>query len=205
VRLACSHRAAAGDCFFGLPLTGRLMHSTSRFKPGRAHLSGRGFSLIELVAVMTLAAILAAVAVPAMTSTGSMRRKAAAHQVARDLRLARELGITTGRTAWIGFDVGAQAYTLRLEPFGSTGRDQSVTWVDPATGRDFVQEFGAGDRSGIVISSVSFGGGSWIGFDSMGRPRSHNESLLATTGSITLNDSVVVSVELGAGWIEVQP
>jgi len=205
VGAARTYRSTGADCFYGLGLTGRPMHSAIRFNPGRAHPSGRGFSLIELVAVMTLAAILAAVAVPAMTSTGSMRRQAGAHQVARDLRLARELGITTGRTAWVGFDVASQAYTLRLEPFGNPGRAQSVAWIDPATRRDFAQEFDVGERIGIRISAVSIGGGAWVGFDSTGRPRSHNESLLAATGSITLDGSVVISVEPGAGWIEVQP
>ena len=181
------------------------MQKSIRSNTGRARPSGRGFSLIELIAVMTVAAILAAVAVPSMSSTGAMRRRGAAAQLARDLRLARELGLTTGRTAWVSFDTAAETYALRLEPFGNPGRPQSVEWNDPATGRAFQQTLNAGEWSGITIASASFGGGSWIGFDPLGRPRTYSGSALATTGVLTLDGGVAVTVEPGTGRVEVTP
>ena len=181
------------------------MPNAVRINPNRVRSSGRGFSLIELITVMTVAAILAAVAVPAMTSTGSMRRRAAAAQTARDIRVARELGITTGRTAWISFDAAAESYALRLEPLGNPGRAQSVAWTDPATGRAFTQAFNTGEWVGVTIASASFGGGTWIGFDRLGRPLTYGESMLSTTGQVTLDGAVVVSVEPDTGRVAVTP
>ncbi len=177
---------------------------TPRDNHGRAPKRGRGFSLIELVAVMTVAAILAAVAVPSMMSTGSMRRRSAAAQVARDLRLARELGCTTGRTAWLVFDTTAQTYALMQEPMGTPGRGLSVAWTDPATGRAFQQSMNTGDWVGVTIDSVSLGGGSWIGFDRLGRPLAFSETQLTGTAQVVLG-AVTILVEPGTGRVEVTP
>jgi prepilin-type N-terminal cleavage/methylation domain-containing protein len=172
----------------------------------RARFHGRGFSLIELVAVMSVAAILAAVAIPAMSSTTSMRRKSAAAQLARDLRLARDLSLTTGRRSWVSFNTGAESYSLLLEPVGNPGRTQSVAWTDPASGRAFQQVFGTSEWAGITIDNLNVdGGGSWIGFDSLGRPVNSNESELNASASITLSGNYVVRVEPGTGHIGVTP
>lgn len=171
----------------------------------RARLIGRGFSLIELIAVMTIAAILAGIAVPAMTSTGTMRRRIAAAQVARDVRLAREIAMTTGRTTWVAFDLAAEEYEIRIEPFGNPGRAQAVAWADPATGHAFRQRLNIGEWSGIQIETAMFGGGTWVGFDRLGRPRTHSESDLQTTGRVRIESGSAIEIEPETGRIEVQP
>lgn len=181
------------------------MHSMSRTIPSRARPCGRGFSLVELVAVLTIAAIVAAVTVPAMSSTGAVRRSAAAWQVARDLRVAREIGITTGRNAWVTFDATAESYTIRIEPFGNPGRAQAVGWIDPATGREFRQRFGDAEWAGVAIVSASFGGGSVVGFDRLGGPLVHTGAAMLTTGQVVLEGGGTVSIEPGTGRVEVGP
>lgn len=181
------------------------MPNAVRINSNRVRSSGRGFSLIELITVMTVVAILAAVAVPAMTSTGSMRRRAAAAQIARDLRVAREVGVTTGRTAWMSFDAAAETYAMKVEPLGVSGRSHASAWIDPATGRAFQQLLNSGEWSGVTIASASFGGGSWVGFDRLGRPLNSSEVELTSVGQLALDGGVVISIEPGTGRVAVAP
>ena len=181
------------------------MNGRQPYNQHRVRGTGRGFSLIELVAVMTVAAILAAIAIPSLSSTASMRGRAAAAQVARDLRVARELGVLTGRRTWVVFDVPASAYQLRVEPIGNPGRLQAEQWLDPATGRGFQQELAAGQWEGVSLVGASIGGGTWVGFDARGRPLNHSELPLSTPAQITLTGPLVVSVEPESGHVEVSP
>jgi prepilin-type N-terminal cleavage/methylation domain-containing protein len=181
------------------------MTPQSRSIHGRAQNSGRGFSLIELIAVMTMAAVLAAVAVPAMTSTGAMRKKAAATQRARDMRIAREMAQATGRNSWVVVDAATETYSIRIEPHGNPGRAQALAWTDPATGRAFVQTLGSGEWAGVTIDTAAIGGGTWVGFDRLGRPLTQGESPLLTTGRIRLDGGPAIDVEPETGRIEVVP
>lgn len=181
------------------------MAAQTRTNPRRVRLAGRGFSLVELVAVLTVAAVLAAVAVPAMTSTTGTRRSAAAAQVARDLRLAREMAVAAALPAWVAFDVAGNQYALRIEQRVNPGRAHALPWTDPATGRDHVQRFGVAEFAGVSLVSASIGGGSWAGFDWKGRPLAFGGTALTTTGTIGLGSGVEVRIEPGTGHVRVLP
>lgn len=181
------------------------MASESRTFPCRVRSSGRGFSLAELVAVLTVAAVLAAVAVPAMTSTAGMRRSAAAAQVARDLRLAREIAASDALPTWVAFDVAGNRYSLRIEQRANPGRANALPWTDPATGRDHMQRFGESEYAGASLVSASIGGGTWVGFDWQGRPLSFSGAALTTTGTIGLGSGLEVRIEPGTGHVGVLP
>ena len=79
---------------------------------------GGGFSLIELVAVLVIAAIMAAVAVPTLSSLAATRAWAAAKLVARDLTYARERAMTTGLRTWVGFKTGEVLYDRKERAAG---------------------------------------------------------------------------------------
>ncbi|MBX3403618.1 MAG: hypothetical protein KF699_09450 [Phycisphaeraceae bacterium] len=158
-----------------------------------------------MVAVLTVAAVLAAVAVPAMTSTMGMRRSAAAAQVARDLRLAREIAASDALPTWVAFDVAGNHYTLWVEQRANPGRANALPWADPATGREHMQRFGESEFAGVSLVSASIGGGTWAGFDWQGRPLSFSGAALTTTAAIGFGSGVEVLIEPGTGHVGIVP
>lgn len=155
--------------------------------------------------MLTVAAVLAAVAVPAMSSTTSMRRAAAAAQVARDIRLAREMALCTAVPVWVAFDVADNSYRIRIEQRGTPGRAHALPFQDPASGREHVQRFGAAEFAGVALTTASIGGGTWAGFDWKGRPLTFSGSQLSGAGTIGLGSGVEVRIEPGTGHVEVAP
>lgn len=155
--------------------------------------------------MLTVAAVLAAMAVPAMSSTVSTRRAAARAQVARDVRLAREMALCAALPAWVAFDVADNSYAIRIEQRGTPGRAHAQPYQDPATGRDHLQRLGEAEFAGVSLSSASIGGGSWVGFDWKGRPLAFSGSLLNTVGTISLGSGAEVRIEPGTGHVETAP
>ncbi len=64
-----------------------------------------GFSLVELLAVLSVTAILAAVAIPRLAAASDARHAAAARLALRDLTQARERAVATAVPVWIAFDL----------------------------------------------------------------------------------------------------
>lgn len=166
-----------------------------------------GFSLVELVAVLVMAAILAAVAVPAMGELGGSRAREAARLLARDLTYARELAMARGLTVWVSVNAGTETYTLLAETPGSPGRSGATTLTDPATGATFVRTLGAGEFAGVEITSAGIDGGSEIGFDWMGRPKNQSGASLGAVATILLSgpSGNGVSIQPETGFVRVLP
>ena len=81
--------------------------------PGRAPRAGRGFTMVELLVVMAIAALLLT-AVPPLISAAfpGVELKAAARRTAAALRLARETAIRTGADAALVVDVQERTFAL---------------------------------------------------------------------------------------------
>jgi Tfp pilus assembly protein FimT len=155
--------------------------------------------LVEVVIVCVITALVAAVALPALSSVNAVRRSAAQRSVERDLGYARERAVCTGRRGWVVFDVAASTYTLLGEPAGNPGRGSAATLTDPATGRPYTRALNAGELAGVTLVSVSFGGGSEVGFDWLGRPLTAAGTPLSVPGVVTISGGGTVTVRPGSG------
>jgi prepilin-type N-terminal cleavage/methylation domain-containing protein len=76
-----------------------------RASPGR-----RGFTIIELLVVMTIIAVLAAIAVPRFRVSPRMHVRIAAQQMVRDAELVRNRALSLKRVARVQFNIGGGNY-----------------------------------------------------------------------------------------------
>jgi prepilin-type N-terminal cleavage/methylation domain-containing protein len=165
---------------------------------------GRGFSLVELIAVMVLIGIMGAVAVPAISRANEARAGLAAPLIARDLCYARDAACSSGLATWTVFTTGTSTYSMFQESRTSPGRAGRTPMIDTSTGRAHAQTIGAAEFGGTTISAVSLGGGTEIGFDWLGQPMNSSENLFTSDGTITLSNGRTITVIAVAGAVRVQ-
>lgn len=116
----------------------------------------RGFTLLELVIVMTLLAIIGGIAMPRYTaSLAHHRAEAAARRIAADLAYLRQQARFTSSSKTIAFDLATHQYS------------GSITTVSLGD-----------DPYKAVILSVDFGGDAEIVFDGYGIPDSGGTVLI---------------------------
>lgn len=160
-----------------------------------------GFTLVELIAVISILGIMSVTAVVAISGTDASRARAAGRALARDLTFARDRALATGRGTWVSFTVGTSSYSVLAENPLVPGRVGAVAIVDPATGGSFVGRLGQRESAGVAIQSVTVpGGGNDIGFDWLGRPQNAAGTRLTSNATVALSNAVTVTVSAGAGF-----
>jgi prepilin-type N-terminal cleavage/methylation domain-containing protein len=147
----------------------------------------QGFTLIELVVTTTILAILAVSAVPMFVHSTQQKLRRAAHELAMNIKLARDLAVSTHRKTWVSFDVANSWYQLYIESPTTPGRANRIDLANPVTGASpFRVSLNQGDAAGVVISSASFGGRQEVEFDLFGKPYDGMDVALAADGAAIL-------------------
>ncbi len=162
---------------------------------------GGGFSLMELVVVMTVTVVMSGVAVVALSSTTGNRASIAAKRLLRDMTFARQRAIATGTGTWVVFNTGAETWSVLSEDPSSPGRAGATPLIDPATGADMVETLGAGTFIGVELVSAVFDAGSEVGFDWLGQPLNAADTTLGAAGTVTLSDGHQITVTISTGHI----
>ncbi len=91
----------------------------------------RGFTLIELAAVMVVVSIIAVSAAPVLSRVADTRTGALAGEVERLLGLARSRALSSGNPAGVRFDQGDQTLELVEAPEGVALRSFMETYDIP--------------------------------------------------------------------------
>jgi len=140
-----------------------------------------GFSLVELIIVITIMGILAWIAYPRLTATTEIKLDAAARRVAADLRYAQNRSIGTRVVHGLLFDAAAERYSV----FAPT---PATIAVDPADrARTLTVDFTRRTEfNGVTIVSAAFGTTPGVKFDYFGVPRDTAGTDLAATGRVVL-------------------
>jgi prepilin-type N-terminal cleavage/methylation domain-containing protein len=157
--------------------------------------AARGFTLIELVLMLSILGILAMLAVPEQNLFHEVKLRSAARRLVSDLRYAQSRTMASRVVHHVNFDPVGERYTV-------TAPDRTTPVADPADrgralGMDYAQD---GEFRGVSIASVSFGGRPEVSFDTMGVPRTAAGTELTTPGRVVLAyEGLIVTVEVAPG------
>lgn len=149
---------------------------------------GGGFSLLELILVLTIVVVLAVFAAPRLTTAPSTTTSALAAQVAANVRYAQSLAMSRGQRYRINFT----ANTYQISDMGGAPIVQPLT----------------ASTSAISVSPATLSGynppltGNYVAFDTRGVPYIGATTPLAATATITITSgtetaSVVIAPETG--------
>lgn len=163
----------------------------------------RGFTLVELIAVMVLLAVLSATAIPAIGSLSSASTAGAAEEIARRLDVARAHAAKHAQPAGITVSVATDtvgtltvvdgvAMNLPIEP----GRAIEPLALDRAFPGVAITAFDAGGGTGGLDS---------IWFDAAGEPTPGTASgpsgAMTRDATLTIDDRVTITVHRLTGLV----
>lgn len=158
-----------------------------------------GFSLVELLIVMTLIAIAASVAIPMFSSTDGTRLQAAARLLVADLEFAQIESIThADDLCLLTLNQAAGSYIV------SKASTPATAMTNPGTNQSYLTVFGSGRAAaltGVSIQSYSLDGDNVIGYGALG------ETDQTTTATITLaagGQTLVVQIDPTTGEASIQ-
>ena len=133
-----------------------------------------GFTLLEVIVVLSLMAILVSIAVVTVTPLGHVTLQAAAHEMAGHLRNARQDAITSGQYSEIVFFVYANCYSVRLNEgirciqlpngvqfqgtttFPGTPPSVKFNYLGrPSRGGTIILKSGSGDKRYVIMTPVT--------------------------------------------------
>ncbi len=166
----------------------------------------RGFTLVEILAVLVIIGIASAIVVPQLGTRDDLRAAAAARIIVADLIYAQNMAISGQKTIYVRFDIAGNSY--KLLSTATTGGD--VIMSHPMTQLSYQQTFGASSKGleSVTLSSVDFDGidllyanDFTLAFDEMGAPYAFdytqnakndlkNGSIVLTSGTFTTTITV---------------
>jgi len=164
----------------------------------RAPASSSGFTLIELVVVMTIATILAVVAAPNFFNQNVFTQRGYADELAAALRYAQKVAVNTGCPARISLT--ATGYTGQQQAAsGNTCNTASSSWTTPILRPDGSALSGtASANTSPALAAL----GAYT-FDGTGKPTSMPGSSIAISNTQT-SVTRTVSIDALTGYIQVQ-
>jgi prepilin-type N-terminal cleavage/methylation domain-containing protein len=171
----------------------------------------RGFTLIEILAVVVIIGIAGAIIVPQIGSRDDLRTAAAARMLMADLIYAQNQSITQQTNQYVVFDVANRTYSVVSAP-------SMIVVTQPVTHNPYVVTFGAGGTAGLqntsLVSATFTGQGGvtsgTLGFDELGTPQVYSSGTVQpmTAGAIivqTGTEKLEIDIQPFTGQITVNP
>jgi len=160
-------------------------------------MSARGFTLTELIVIISILGIVSWLAFPKMAAMDEIKLDTAGRRLANDLRYAQSLAMSKRVIHGILFDAALEKYTV----FAPTAATPITDPADRARGMvvDYTRKT---EFKGVLIQSATFGTTPGVTFDYFGVPRDTAGVDLGATGKIILTyqgqyDTVYVAPQTG--------
>lgn len=164
----------------------------------------RGFTLAELIAVLTLVGILSAVAFPALAALDGARDNALLNEVERRLWVARASAMSTGLPTGVRVDIAGNDATIWRLREDATGIERAVN-----AGGESPAPLGSLFRGGGIddFAPIEPGADPGVWFDYMGRPHARSADGMTRIewtddAVVTLHDNRTITVRRVTGAIE---
>lgn len=167
----------------------------------------RGFSLIEIVVVLTVIGVLSFAAVTRFADVDGIRLDITARKIQSDIRYAHSLALSAQARVSVRFNVSGNNYAIFREEGGSW-----IPVVDPLTKGAFTVNLNDTAFSGVVLARADFdGAGNHLVFDRWGDPYSCsvtgdacNLLQIGVVGIVSSAGRKRVNVERGTGRTAIQ-
>ncbi len=148
-----------------------------------------GFTLVELIVVIVILAIISVVVVPNTSNLyKNANLKAGSDKIKDDLRYIYEYAISRHDTTWMVVDMANNSYGIYV---GSSPTNRQLL-EDPSSNSTGIYDFDT-ELSGVIITSVDFGGSNEFFYDWWGTPSSG--------GTIVLNNTKIIKVTDQTGYV----
>lgn len=149
--------------------------------------ASRGYTLVEVLLVVTIMGIAGAIAAPSLGSAGVLRIQSAVRMIVSDITFAQMDALGYQEQRAIVFDVDNNSYTLIQVNGNVIDPDADALYDIKGPGQRYRIDLNDEKYGGVVIESASFDGNSTIIFDEMGGPVSApGTSNLSDGGSVIL-------------------
>lgn len=173
----------------------------------------RGFTLIEVLIVVTVMAILAAVIVPTMNSaSGVIALESVAQSIAADLRIARQMAVQYNTSYAVTFDFVGNTYQIAQSGSGQAPSLDNLLSPGASSGKINLSNFGAGrlGQARVFLAGAALSGskGSAVNvtfgpIGSTGPSRNQDTVLWLTEGSGKDRRCILLTVQWITGNVNV--
>ncbi len=160
----------------------------TRHKRSTVNSRARGYTLVELLIVITILGTSAAMVIPSMGSVGVLRIQAAVRSVVADITFAQMDALAYQEERAVVFEEEGNFYTLTRVPGGTIDPDADALFDPKGPDQRYRVMLDDERFGGSFLRDISLNGGTAIIFDEMGAP-------IAAPSSATLSDGGSVQIQ----------
>jgi len=150
----------------------------------RALATHRGYTLVEVLVVITILGILGTMVIPSFGGSSGLRTQAAVRAVVADITFAQSDALAYQEGRAVMFNEEENYYTI-VQVLGGTFDEDDDALYDPhGPGQRYRVDLDDPRYGGAKLANVEFNGGESLIFDELGGPTPSGADSISTGGSL---------------------